>query len=190
MCIRTNQEKLEAAKEDITVYKLIDVNPGVFALKNYDLSRCMLFEQPEKYHYNSFYQFALIDKNCVENKQPFIAKGYARSTELSLGARYKYSYGKGLIHTFENEDDALKSMEPNDFDAFAILYKCTIPKGTEYIKGVEDDGFPSYAAKKIIFEEPVHFGEVAKEWHEMKQKKKTTKPERKDDKHPAKRKYK
>lgn len=161
MCIRTNQEKLEAAKEDITVYKLIDVNPGVFGL-----SRCMLFEHPEKYHYNSFYEFALIDKNCVENKQPFIAKGYARSTKLSLGARYKYSYGEGLIHTFENEDDAMKSMEPNDFDAFAILYKCTIPKGTEYIKGVEDDGFPSYASKKIIFEEPVHFGEVAKEWHD------------------------
>lgn len=165
MCIRTNQEKLEVAESDITVYKLIDVNPGVFE-ENYDFSKHLLLEQPQKYSYTSFYQFVVIDNNCVENKQPFIAKGYARKAKYSSVARYKYFYGEGLIHTFENEDDALKCLKPNYFDEFAILYKCTIPKGTKYIKGVEDTGFPSYAAKKIIFEEPVYFGDIAKEWHE------------------------
>lgn len=165
MCIRTNQEKLEVAESNITVYKLIDVNPGVLAT-NYVLSRYMLLEQPQKYSYNSFYQFVVIDNNCVENKRPFIAKGHARRAKCSSGAGYRYFYGEGLIHTFENEDDALKSIEPNDVDAFAILYKCTIPKGTKYIKGVEDTGFPSYAAKKIIFEEPVYFGEVSQKWND------------------------
>ena len=62
------------------------------------------------------------------------------------------------------QNDAINAVK--DAGEYAIVYRCTIPKGTVYVDGVEDNGLESYASEQIIFEEPVYFGDVAKEWHE------------------------
>ena len=165
MCIRTNQKNLKIAEKDITVYKLIEVDP---AKRDFFQSReKLLIENPQKYIFMTHYLYRIIPQDCFENNSPFKAKGLAKHEEnYSETQDYKYRYTSGLIHSFKYKKDSLNVLKDFSYiNLYTILYKCTIPKGTEYIEGVEDNNFTSYAAKQIIFNEPVHFGKIAKKWY-------------------------
>lgn len=175
MCVHTNQESLLVAKKDITVYKIIKVRPA-YSDNNYDINKSIsakLLEQPQDYKYESLYQSANVDSDCVENEIPYKADGVCKripESNFMYSQKYKYRYGEGLIHGFRTKKDAdffithsISMKYLYNFGTF-ILYKCVIPKGTKYLDGVDDDGNASYAAKTIVFKEPVLFGKTAKEW--------------------------
>lgn len=175
MCVHTNQEILLVAKKDITVYKIIKVHPA-YSDNNYDINKSIsakLLEHPQDYKYKSLYLSANVDSDCVENEIPYKADGVCkRLPELNYmySPIYKYRYAEGLIHGFRTKKDAnffithsLSKQYPYNL-CTCILYKCIIPKGTKYLDGIDDEGNSSYAAKTIVFKEPVWFGKAAKEW--------------------------
>lgn len=173
MCLYTNKERLETADRDITVYKLIEVDPGW--KEPFQCARSRLLGHPGNYSYLTYYVLNTIDNECVENGKPYKAEGVARRRR-SLADGYAHVYTTGLVHTLAEKDDAIAlNAEYPDMNGLAILYRCTIPKGTKYVEGVEDTGYRSYASKQIVFEEPVFFWKTAKEWHKAKNSKNTRK---------------
>lgn len=173
MCLYTNKGRLETADRDITVYKLIEVEPGWG--EPCQCARSRLLGHPESYSYITYYVLDAIDRECVENGKPYKAEGVARRRR-SLAGGYSHAYTAGLVHTLAEKDDAIAlNAECPGPNGLAIVYRCTIPKGTKYVEGVEDTGYRSYASKRIVFEEPVFFMKTAKEWHKAKNSKNTSK---------------
>lgn len=69
-----------------------------------------------------------------------------------------YIFGKGLIHTYENYEDALNVAVKLSFWnlGYMIIYKCQIPKDTKYCYGPKKYNiYPQYASKRINFVEDV-----------------------------------
>ena len=165
MCTRTNQGKLKTADKDITVYKLIDIHPEYRDC--FHTVERRLLDHPQKYDYMSYYLGHIINQDCVENKLPYKAKGTAKPGNANSDMPdYKYRYTDGLIHSFKYKKDATKTDKSFENNLLTIMYKCTIPKGTKYVLGVDDKGFEAYASKQIVFNEPVYFGRVAKKWYD------------------------
>ena len=160
MCLSTNQAELRVSEDDITVYKLISVCPSNLDFFNGAMQ--LNIDKLADYRYLSYYRLEEIDVHCVEDGVPYAAVGV--SVKRRNYDVYKYKYGSGLIHTFKYKDDAICIFEKSVSNV--ILYRCVIPKGTEYVSGEDNNGFGSYASKQIVFEEPVHFRPVAKEWHD------------------------
>lgn len=79
---------------------------------------------------------------CIQDKVPFEA---TILNKFLFIWRHVFGFGKrvedGFIHTFQ-EDDGYRMYE---------VFKCIIPKGTEYFIGTEKD----YASERIIFLEKV-----------------------------------
>jgi hypothetical protein len=68
--------------------------------------------------------------------------------------RNLYIFGQGLIHTYENYEDALNVAIKLSFwhAGYMIIYKCQIPKDTEYCYGWKKHNvYPQYASKRINF---------------------------------------
>lgn len=178
MCLRTKQKRLKLAKEGITVYKIIRVKStlpkpkptDIFGVSVNDVQR--LLDSPEYYKYVSYYQDAETPKACIEKGKKCKAKGRTEKTLSGKGKDYEcYLYSGGLIHSFKDESTAIEVVQSLPFfltDSTTIVYKCTIPKLTRYVSGKDDSFAETYASKKIIFNEPVYFGETAKKWNEMK----------------------
>ena len=162
MCIHTEETRLRTADKNIIVYKIILVYTQNKARDvECDLN---LLESPNDYVYRAFYRYVPIGKECVEERFPYKGRGIALPLLSHLRG---YRYGEGLIHSFKTKKDAISTLEKGyTHMKNGIIYKCIIPKGTEYVSGINEEFLNTYAAKEIVFEKPVYFGSLAKEWHD------------------------
>jgi hypothetical protein len=148
MCLR--QKKHDIANEDIVCYKVVmrEIHNGVVE-----------FASP--------FVLGTISKDVIEGKTPFIARKYniekKYCTEISEDDFSKllnqYCIGHGAIHTFSSRTSAKKVASWfRSFCTFSknkvfIVFKCIIPKGTQYYYGTCDNGSKGYASRQIIFKE-------------------------------------
>lgn len=175
MCVHTNQKTLRVAKTDITLYKVIDLRPLSAEGKEYgwcgNIYDCDLLNNPQSHIYKSLYFYKTIKTECVENEVPYVAQGEGVRIEPDVYTKMfkkRYRYGAGFIHGYKNKEDVLLFIK-NQLPMFSgythyIAYRCVIPKGTEYVCGVDDEGDATYAARQIVYKEPIWFGKTAKKW--------------------------
>jgi len=125
MCLITMTKRGKRAKEDIECYKIVAFNKldGV---------------------YFTPYQNCNISNDIINGKEDFKAEGKIKIR----GNSDKYEIGRGYIHTFIYLIDAMMMM--SNFHDF-LIFRCIIPKGTYYYKGLYGD----YASRKIRFIEEI-----------------------------------
>ena len=175
MSLSTTQKGLRVIKRDLTVYKVIKVRPEHID-KRYGMWKYhKLLKKPNDYRYVSLYRGKRVSRECVEDMVAYEASGKVVRHDCGLRVlsyQYPYYYGSGLVHTFRRRWDAIECAENDYLNHYVdgdpvpyIVYKCIIPKGTEYVHGVDINNFDSYASKKIVFVKPVYFEDVAKEWY-------------------------
>lgn len=61
----------------------------------------------------------------------------------------------GYFHTFNKIEYALKEKEEGSFKIYTKVYKCIIPSGAYYYKGLHQDGKEGYASKKLKIVEEI-----------------------------------
>lgn len=156
MCLK--QEKYSIANQDIVCYKVVmrEIHDGV-----------VTFASP--------IALDIIDRDVIKGKTPFIARKYDIEkecfTEISedefSALLYQHNIGGGAIHTFSSQRSAkymaswfrmLTGKIPNMLtgeiqNKVFIVFKCIIPKGTQYYYGTCDNGSKGYASRQIIFKE-------------------------------------
>jgi hypothetical protein len=124
----------------------------------------------DKVGYKTPCQYTVLNDNIVEGKTDFKAKGLQRITKTGRHdthnniCRTYIEVGSGFIHTFITLSDAetfVKKWQSVSLDRAwtpCVIFKCVIPKGTEYYKGYlstingKDD---CYASPRIRFVEKV-----------------------------------
>jgi len=127
MCLYTTEKGLRFAKKNIVCYKVFEINDKNAIVTPYLKTK--------------------LSKKQLDGKKSFRAKGIAKAHKTKIG---DYSYGKGLIHAYINQD--LDSIcLPNN-----LICKCHIPKHTRYITDAYSD--TNIAAKKIIIDKVVWDG--------------------------------
>lgn len=135
MCIYTS-EKRKIAEEDIVVYKVliekIDNKSG------YQYLSSPIFN----------YQFTILngqEKNCIFNNQ---------SSEDVVTDGFITMVGRGFFHSYCDVNNAFMDWDYNIKKYGYGVYKCIIPKGSEYFYS---EFSKSYASKKIIVtKEKIH----------------------------------
>lgn len=160
MCIRVDRIEPAVAEKDITCWKFLEVIEG----KNGE----RITVTP--------YAFAKILEGTLRMRIPFYAVGPVCPMELING--WGWHIDIGYVHTYAEMDPDLLDgafeclLEPldgrDDYIREATaerlgvedeprclalqIWRCTIPKGAKYLRGW-DDGYPSYASDRIVFEE-------------------------------------
>ena len=133
MCLSTKWNlgtfKLKVAKKDIIVYKVFK--------KSNDNNNDLL---------SAFTNFRWKVNELMD------ANPYDKELFREKIKKYKF-IGDGMFHTFKNKRDAkylitlLEGIWGSEFDY--TVYKCIIPKGTEYVKGYFFDD--SYVIKPVNY---------------------------------------
>ena len=128
MCLYAKKDsKLQVAEEDIVCYK---------RLLYYNGASGTMFGTP--------YQFAVVTKRQLMGKICFTAKG---KKEIVTTEWDEVKVGGGFIHTYAFSNHADRNCSRDD----QYIFKCIIPKGTEYMVGTDSYGYPSFASRKIRF---------------------------------------
>lgn len=128
MCIKTKENKLKVAESDIFCYKYLEIG-----------YRSSNFRTP--------FQRMYVPSSIISGEKPLKAKG--RCKRIKEWDNYRWN--EGLIHTFENLEDAVQCTMQFSFFENAI-FKCIIPKGTKYVEGTFNRA-NAYASKEIVFQE-------------------------------------
>ena len=132
MCLLNNETRLKVAERDIPCMKVITIDLGDF---------------------RPFYRRELtIPHEVVCGKTPYKADGEAVCVERE-DACHPCVWGGGLVHTYNAKANLITFEYSN-----ALIYKCVIPKGTEYTEGVDERGGKCYASREIVFGEKVFDG--------------------------------
>lgn len=130
MCLYTKDSKLKTTDRDIPCFKVIvRTRDGLY--------------RPY------FRQEYAIHEDIVKGARPYEARGEAMGLKVFNAL---YSWGEGLVHTFKYYADLYQAMR------HALVFECTIPSGTEYLEGVDNNGTPCYAARRIVFGRLVYDG--------------------------------
>ena len=128
MCLYTKDPKVKIAKRKIVCYKVLSkTNNSISDIE---------FMTP--------YQHTYIDNDIINGKKDFEAKGSVDITD-SFDAVAFYHLNGGCIHTYKRRKDAKWCGSEQS------VFKCIIPKGTEYYEGESLCGYENYASKKIRF---------------------------------------
>lgn len=124
MCLISETNKPTIATEDIVCYKVITTENKTPYTDSF---------------VNILHRLGII---------PFKAKGNIKIEENfnRFTRRYYYTITKGMIHTFKGQIFYTMSW------FFPKIYKCIIPKGTEYFIS---QGGNEYCSKKIIFKKRI-----------------------------------
>ena len=131
MCLYLKSSKVRIAKEDIICYKFLVKEVG---------------------SYFTPYQSSLIEvgKLIEDTESLMIEKTSKRDFNFIL-------YG-GMFHTFKDIEAARKDVRwfANNMSRVNeyVIFKCIIPKGTEYYEGTFE-AYKCYASKKLIISEVV-----------------------------------
>lgn len=143
MCLYLKDIKPKVAKRDIVCYKILN------------RTSCFNWDTHEvEYMYTTPYQHTPINSvnddiikgiRCFEpnSSTPHISS----SSDLFCLKEFEWVMRGGCIHSYRYEKDA--NFMINDFEQ--VIFKCIIPKGTEYYKGIDSIGQENYASKKIRF---------------------------------------
>jgi len=75
--------------------------------------------------------------------------------ERASPTRSKGNIFDGYFHSFDNIEYAKDLAAHSYWVKYAMVYKCIIPKGTYYYKGLHDDGRRGYASKKLKIVEEI-----------------------------------
>lgn len=139
MCLYCWRKNPRIAKKDIVCYKvLIHNGSGIYATP-YMQKQLTLAEKKGKVYF-----VATGNKTLLVN-----LNGLSRFF-------FRYQVSKGYIHTFKNKADAVKEIA--DWRCGKnppVIFKCIIPKGTEYYKGIFGRTMKSYCSDKIRIIEKV-----------------------------------
>ncbi len=165
----TTQGEIRVADKDITCWKLVEI------LSDRDGERI----------YATPYMFKYVSEPVLEGKYPFWTGQPDYNYELCPGMRNRIF--RGFIHTYAipatDEIDAVVTdlkyaiTSVNSHESFMTvdkmrglpncdimprvigiaLYRCVIPKGTEYLEGMSDGlvSYRCYASREIVFKEKV-----------------------------------
>jgi hypothetical protein len=119
MCLYSTSVTPLIAEEDITVYKLLYNKEGTLLL------------------YAPFYGFKYTpNKLYINNDTPDIEKYDDDETVAFHHIRRKI--GKGFFHAYINRDIAKRQLY-RDYKHINTILKATIPKGSKYFLGIDDD---------------------------------------------------
>lgn len=132
MCLVSKQKELKIADHDIECYKIVE-DDGFGKLR-------------------SPYQGTIIDEEVVNGSKPYEAKETEAKAECDNKIN-NYIWSAGLVHAYKSildcVSESIRIMILNS--RRTGIYKCIIPKGTEYVIGIYSD----IAARKIQFVELV-----------------------------------
>jgi hypothetical protein len=140
MCLYCWRKNPKIAKKDIVCYKvLLHLGEGAY-ITPYAERRLTLAEK--------------------RGQVDFVANGNKSIAKNLIGLDrwyYRYKVNKGYIHTFKNRKDAVEEMIDwrTTCKKTPYVFKCIIPKGTEYYKGTFGDVSKSYCSDKIRIIEKV-----------------------------------
>ena len=143
MCLcRKDGEKLRIAKEDITVYKIIEKKPAFYITDEHDQLRL-------SYHYVTPFMLEEVSidlETVIESDSPMSKE----QAEWLIQEDYR-CFGAGLIHAYIDRNFLMRTWEGISRDFLMpmnslIEVECVIPKGEFYILGEKGD----VAASKLI----------------------------------------
>jgi len=161
MCLflEENKRTVKIAKDDIVCYKVM--------LRIIYSDGTVVFATP--------FQDDIVEKEILQGEKPYVAKvpgvGDDRvdisTDEFPLIYSYRHggwgnSIGRGAIHTFTSQKSAksqaawfrfITSTSKGDTARAYVIFKCIIPKGTQYFQGKCDCERNSFASRQIIFKE-------------------------------------
>ena len=139
MCLYCWRKNPRIAKKDIVCYKvLIHLGSGAYVTPY--TQRHLTYAEKK-------------------GKLDFVATGDKITLVNLVGLSrffFRYKVSKGYIHTFKNKADA--AIEMADWRRHKnppYVFKCIIPKGTEYYKGIFGRTMKSYCSDKIRIIEKV-----------------------------------
>jgi len=125
------------AKKDLICYKIIERYKNFYG----------------EYCYKTPFQGTPVSIKVIEGQEfkpdPFISIGADRKSDGH------YEVYDGFIHSYKTRWKARKMAKYiretlfKGEDRWYDVYKCIIPKGTEYFDGVDENGFGAYASKSI-----------------------------------------
>lgn len=134
MClVAKNNHCFRYAKKDIVCYKVLRVT-----YQNVD-------NHLELLNYVTPFRLITIPDNIINGEAPFVACGKC----TTIRTLDECLIDSGYVHTFAEYPQHWMANHP----VMHVVFKCIIPKGTRYAKGIFADGFVSYASKKIVFVE-------------------------------------
>lgn len=125
MCLLIRDKDPKIAQEDIVCYKILECSRRRDSWKT------------------PFRQFEVEFDKLLADENKVFPKKLQTDSEYNL-----YSVEKGCFHTFRDMYDARKISYSNGF-GYCKVFKCVIPKGTEYYAGISF-ALDSYASKKLI----------------------------------------
>lgn len=124
MCLIAKHHSPKIVKQDITVYKMVRY------VKNVN-------------EYETPYACTYIPKYVINGSKPFEARGKVMVTN-PMPKLYRV-FG-GYIHSYASLRQAAFAASTENL----AVFRCRIPRGTEYYEGDNE-----YASKKIIFEKKI-----------------------------------
>ena len=170
MCMITTQGETSIADRDITCWKVVEI------LSDMDGERI----------YATPYMFRHVPQDVLDGKRPFWTGQPERTYELCEGmcnhilkgfihtyavpvtgdeidaAVSELTYAIASVNSHETylTAEKMRGLPNCDMLPWVIgvaLYRCVIPKGTEYLEGVSDGSVDSrcYASREIVFKEKV-----------------------------------
>jgi hypothetical protein len=140
MCLYVKGKEIKTAEEDIVCYKVLKID------RNFLDQECAYTP----------YTGLQIGKCFLKGEADFHAFG---PSDIKLENLYssRYEVSCGFVHTCSDLESAKKLCECllTFTCPMVVIYKCIIPKGTEYYEGVwsfsAESSRASYASKKIRF---------------------------------------
>ena len=143
MCLYLKNIKPKIAKRDIVCYKILNRTSRF----NWDTNEMEeMYTTPYQHTpINSVNDDIIKGIRCFEpnSSTPHISS----SSDLFCLKGFKWAMRGGCIHSYRYKNDA--NFMIDDFEQ--VIFKCIIPKGTEYYKGIDAIGQENYASKKIRF---------------------------------------
>ena len=139
MCLYTNQKVAKVAEQDIVCYKILYKGNN---------------------SYQTPFQFTLVPSKCFIRGELYTPAEEGEAKPNPHGCetwQSTYLVEEGFIHTCKDIDYGMsflkwfKGRQPSpSMEDNCRIYRCIIPKGTEYFEGHDGDG-ESYASKAIKF---------------------------------------
>jgi len=137
MCLYTGRNTLMVAEYDIPCYKCLIYRPkyGIYKSPCYGMN------------YTQYVTGTTDEERTVRTNGNVAIK---KTDQFNfIGA---FEINGGAVHTFSSMESARRFIKADiyvGYDDKAMLFRCTIPKGTEYAEGRDTYGMKGYASKAL-----------------------------------------
>lgn len=140
MCLYTKDSEPKVAQTDIKAYKCFRSVREVYSSKPYRDMTTLFLGCP-------------ITHEEATGKVPLIGKNHKEPRKVTSFDTEWTEVGSGYIHAFTDRETAVHVMKNNFIGRdwyFPVVAEVTIPKGTVYYEGIDNKGFNTYAAEKMV----------------------------------------